>query len=76
MKFFQFLDMPVVQGSCFISVEESPQCMACFADLSIDFFVQKTIPDDYATQVFEDIDIFKLGVIYGHSWCRVVGVWC
>lgn len=50
--------------------------MACFADLSIDFFVQKTIPDDYATQVFEDIDIFKLGVIYGHSWCRVVGVWC
>ena len=45
------------------SVSESPQRLACFTDLGIDFPVQGAIAGYGASEVLELINIGKLGVV-------------
>lgn len=39
------------------SVPESSQCLACLADTSSNLFVQKAVIGDFASQVFEALNV-------------------
>lgn len=56
------------------SVTEPPHCLDCFADLSVNFIVQRTVSENGTTWIFEGINICKLSVSFGDSWCKGVGV--